>query len=225
MKIVFCVSETLYDCELAVTDINGTRFFRISAAESPFTEGNRLEVEIEGEAATLTVTPQAADYKTVLSELDTDTWKDKFAVKVTDRLMSALQSTLLRVGCKYRLTDLKDGDVLNIIGQEYIFGTFDRFDLLGLFPVIYMFYEVFRGDTRLELLDAFQANRREVLTAAKKLTLLDFGIHLIFTYPIQIGRVKYLSKDRKISAVLKKFNRMSNAERQKFLAKKEKFMS
>ena len=55
--------------------------------------------------------------------------------------------------------------------------------------------------------------------------LIDFGLHLLFTYPIQIGRIKKLTSNRKVKRTLIKFNMLDKKEREKILNKKEEFMS
>lgn len=115
--------------------------------------------------------------------------------------------------------------ILNIRSQEYVFGTFDRFDLLELIPMAYMFYEISHSSSKFELIDAFETNRKDVIKYAKKITLINFGLHLIFTYPIQMGRVKHLTKNKKIFKTLYSFHNMSGAERQRIIDKKEKFFS
>ena len=44
------------------------------------------------------------------------------------------------------------------------------------------------------------------------------------TYPIQMARVKYLTRNKKVKKVLTKFNNLSDVERQRFFEKQEKYM-
>ena len=89
----------------------------------------------------------------------------------------------------------------------------------------YMFFEATYNGLLCECSDAFATNRKEVVSSAKKLMLIDFGLHLVFTYPIQVGRIKKLTSDKKVKSTLIKFNRLDEKERQKVLDKKEEFMS
>ena len=84
---------------------------------------------------------------------------------------------------------------------------------------------MYHNGIRLTLRDAFETNRKEVISLAKKLALLDFGLHLIVTYPFQVGRIKRLSKDKKIKKTLIAFDRMDENARQKILIRKEKYMN
>ena len=89
----------------------------------------------------------------------------------------------------------------------------------------YMFFEASHNGVLCKCSNAFPTNQKEVISCAKKLTLLDFGAHLFFTYPVQVGRIKKLTSDKKVRSTLTKFNRLSEQDRQKVLQKKEKFMS
>ena len=93
--------------------------------------------------------------------------------------------------------------------------------------MMYMFFEVSNFNNLFNLIDAYETNRRDVLKFAKTFAFADIlgnGFFLtLFTYPIQVSRVKRLTKNRKISKVLTKFNNLSDVERQRFLEKQEKF--
>ena len=123
------------------------------------------------------------------------------------------------------ISDTKENDIICICGQEYIFGRFDKFDLFELVPMAYMFFEASCNGDICKCSDAFAMNRKDVVSSAKKLVLIDFGLHLLFAYPIQIGRIKKLTSDRKVKKTLIKFNTMDKKEREKFLSAQEKFIS
>lgn len=228
MKIRVTLSESLYDCDLQITDMQGTRWFRIYVMDESDVQEQFLDIDVFGGEFELTVMPQMADYRSAMNEFEESDWKDKLAKKTVNLLFSAFENMLLRVGCKYSIQGLQEGDTLNITGQQYVFGTFDRFDLLELIPMVYMYYEASWHGNRFRLLDAFGLNRREVVKSAKKLALMDLfgnGLFLLFTYPIQVGRVKHISKNKKIFKTLCKFNDMDEAQRQRILDKQEKLFS
>ena len=224
MKITLQVSNSLYNCDVIVTEPAGTHRYSIDLSQA-YPAHAEQEIEIQYADIELTVMPKMADYRSILSETETVGWKDKLANKVAGALFLLVDKTLLRVGCKYRITGLKDGDCLTLCGQEYVFGTFDRFDLFELIPMAYMFFEASYEGARCEITDAFAMNRKEVVSSAKKLTLLDFGLQLIFTYPIQVGRIKHLTSHRKIKKTLLHFHKMNDQQRQKILAKKERLIN
>ncbi len=144
-------------------------------------------------------------------------------------LVGSVNKAILRVGCCCRAKNVQDGDTLTISLQSYIFGNLFLFDLLGLYPAVYLFYEAFGKDGRFIITDAFEENRKEFLKVARGVTLaggigISFIFTLLFIYPIQIGRVKRLAKNKKIAKKLIKFSNLSEQKRKRFLEKQEKLM-
>jgi len=222
MKVLLIASDSLYNCEVIVKELSKCKSYVIDLADK---ESNSLEIDIESNSFELTLIPKMPDYQSAFLDMEVQNWKDKLAQKLGNALCSTLDRTLLRVGCTYTISGIEENDVMCISGQEYCLGMFDKFDLFDLIPVAYMFFEAFCHGSICECSDAFALNRKDVISSAKKLALLDFGLHLIFTYPIQVGRIKKLSSDQKIKKTILNFNRLSEAERQKAIDKKEKYMS
>ena len=225
MKISLQFSSSIYNCDVIITDAFERQNYFVNLEEVEPDHPYELEIDIRSHDFELTVIPKMADYKAALSDIAVQDWKDKLAQKVGNVMLSMLDKTLLRVGCTYVISGAKEKDVIHLCDQEYVFGTLDKFDLLELIPMAYMFFEASCNGVLCKCSNAFPTNRKEVVSCAKKLTLLDFGVHLIFTYPIQVGRIKKLTSDKKVRNTLTKFNRLSEQERQKILDKKEKFMS
>lgn len=223
MKVNFWFSdEIIFRCVLTAKDSQQTQSFTVDPAEEP----NRiLEVEVCSGDFILTLIPTMTDYKSALDDIETSDWKGKLAKKLGDVMLSAFDKMLLRVGCKYHVTGIRDGDTVFIGQQGYILGNLAGMELLELIPVIYMFLEPSCNGQRFELTDAFETNRKDFIKYIKKYCLIDFGWQLIITYPIQVGRAKRLTTSKKISKTLKKFNRLNDADREKFLRKQEKMMS
>ena len=222
MKLSLFFSNSLYNCEAIIKDISGIKKYVINFEEK---QSDFLEIDVESSNFELTVIPKMPDYKSAFSDMEIQNFKDRLAQKIGNALCSVLDKMLLRVGCTYMISDTKENDIICICGQEYIFGTFDKFDLFELVPMAYMFFEASCNGDLCKCSDAFALNRKEVISSAKKLILIDFGLHLLFTYPIQIGRIKKLTSDKKIKRTLIKFNTLDKKEREKILNKKEKFMS
>lgn len=222
MKLSLFFSNSLYNCEAIIKDISGIKKYVTNFEEK---QSDFLEIDVESSSFELTVIPKMPDYKSAFLDMEVQNWKDWLAQKVGNALCSTLDKMLLRVGCTYMISDTKENDIICICGQEYIFGTFDKFDLFELVPMAYMFFEASCNGDLCKCSDAFALNRKEVISSAKKLILIDFGLHLLFTYPIQIGRIKKLTSDRKVKGTLIKFNMLDKKEREKILNKKEEFMS
>ena len=222
MKLSLFFSNSLYNCEAIIKDTSGIKKYITNFEEK---QSDFLEIDVESSSFELTVIPKMPDYKSAFLDMEVQNWKDWLAQKVGNALCSTLDKMLLRVGCTYMISDTKENDIICICGQEYIFGTFDKFDLFELVPMAYMFFEASCNGDLCKCSDAFALNRKEVISSAKKLILIDFGLHLLFTYPIQIGRIKKLTSNRKVKETLIKFNMLDKKEREKILNKKEEFMS
>jgi hypothetical protein len=222
MKLSLFFSNSLYNCEAIIKDTSGIKKYVTNFEDE---QSDFMEIDVESSSFELTVIPKMPDYKSAFLDMEVQNWKDRLAQKVGNALCSTLDKMLLRVGCTYMISDTKENDIICICGQEYIFGTFDKFDLFELVPMAYMFFEASCNGDLCKCSDAFALNRKEVISSAKKLILIDFGLHLLFTYPIQIGRIKKLTSDRKVKGTLIKFNMLDKKEREKILNKKEEFMS
>ena len=227
MKISLVLKESIYDCKIKISDSHGERYYYISALCEEGMTSSSIIAEVFDNEFSLSLVPITADVKSALNEIEENDWKDKLAKKTTGFLMNSLDKMILRVGCNYHIKGLQDGDRLDITLQNYVFGTFDKFDILELVPMCYMFFEVANFNEYYKLTDAYETNRKDVLKFAKTFAfanVLGNGFFLtLFTYPIQVSRVKRLTKNKKISKVLTNFNNLTDTERQRFLEKQEKF--
>ena len=229
MKISLVLKESIYDCQVEITDSQGTRYYYLPALAESETVHPFVWAEVYDSEFDMTLTPIVPDTSSMMDEIEANTWKEKFAKKVVGALLSSLEKVPMRVGGRYRIDQMQDGDKLDIVLQGYFFGTFDRYDLLDLFPVMYMFFEVFRVDKRFALTTAFATNRKEVLKAAKALTFagvwgIDWLFTLLLAYPFQLGRVKHLTRNKTIWKKLAKFTNLSDQERQLFLERQDRFI-
>jgi hypothetical protein len=219
MEINFTITDAIYDCSIIIEDSCGKQNHILGS------ERSKVSVFVSGEDFTLTLVPLMPNYKDALNDAGFATFKEMLAGKAAGFMISAFDNMLLRVGCTYRITGAQDGDIIILSQTQYAFTTFDKLDLFDFMPVAYMFFEASCGGQRFPLSGAFETNRKTVLSSARKLALLDFGLGLIITYPIKVSRVKRLTSKRKIANTLKKFNKMSEEKREELLRKQEKFFS
>lgn len=216
MKINLNLHETIYNCDVKITDARGTRSFTIGALD--FEEAasfKTAETEVYGDHAVLTVSPNAADYQGVLNEVEWKNLKERLAEKALSKLLSMLEKALLLVGCTYELTNLCEGCEVDLQLDGYPSGNTHLNDLLELYPVLYMFYEAKRNGVRLSPQSAFATNRKTVLRVARSLVISDFGFHLLVTYPFQMGIVKHQTRDKKIFKNLRRYHELPEEKRQK----------
>ncbi len=225
MKIILNFSDTIYNCKVIIKDSLGTQNYLVNLSLREEGTVESLEAEVANGNFELTLIPEMVDYKSMLSEMEATSFTEKLAKKALNKMVSFVDKTVLRVGCKYKISGLNENDEVFISTQEYVFGTFDRFDILELLPLEYMFFEAYSKGCREEITDAFPLYRNQTISCAKKLALLPFGISLIFTYPFQVGRIKRLTSAKKVKKTLIKFSRMNEEQRKKILDKKEKFMN
>lgn len=228
MGIILYLKESVYDCKIIITDSHGERYYNISAVYGEERQPSSIVAEVYDNEFSLCLIPMMAYTKSDIDEWEPTGLKDKLAKKASKFLLSAMDKMILRVGCTYHIVGLEDGDRLDITLQSYAFGTFDRFDILELLPMCYTFFEVSNFNDYYKLTDAYETNRKDVLKFAKTLSLADMlGNELlftIFTYPIQVLRIKHLTKNKKIFKVLTRFNNLDFTEKQRFIEKQGKVL-
>ncbi len=200
MKITLALSESIYDCKIEITDSQGSRDYYVPALEVGKNGASYVTADIFDSDFDLKLTPVAINIKPTLDELEDTGWKDKFAKKIVDVVMSFANKIMLQVDCTYHVENVQDGDRLDVNLQVYAFGKFDRYDLLELIPAAYVFFEVSNFNHRYRLIESREKNRKEVLKSAKGLAMTDlFGngfFAILLTYPIQVNRIRYITKKK-----------------------------
>lgn len=228
MRITFVLKESIYDCKIKITDSHGERYYDIPASREEGVHSPSIIAEVFDTECSLSIIPMPADIAPILNELEENDWKDKLAKKATRFLMNSLDKIILRVGCDYHITDLQDGDRLDITLQDHIMGTPTQFEILEFIPMFYSFFEVSNFNSFYKLTSAYEINRKDVLKFARTFAfsqILGNGwLATLVIYPIQVSRMKRLSKNKKIRKVLIKFNNLSDEKRQRFLEKQEKIL-
>ena len=122
MKILLRFSSSIYNCDIIITDIFGTQNYFVNLEEVEPDHPYELEIDIRSCNFELTVIPRMVEYKTALSNMEVQDWKDKLARKLGNAMFSMLDKMLLRVGCTYVISGAKENDVIHLCGQEYVFG-------------------------------------------------------------------------------------------------------
>ena len=228
MKITLVLRESIFDCKVKITDSFGERHYFISALNEGKTKSSSIIADVFDNEFFISLIPVTSDIQSILNEVDEEDWKDKMAKKATRFLMNSLDKTVLRVGCDYNIVGLQDGDRLDIKLQSYVLGTFDKFDLLELTPMFYNFFEVSSFNERFKLTNAYEINRKDVIKFARAFAFSDVlgnGVLTVVTYPIQVSRIKRLSKNKKILKTLTKFNILDNDKRERILEKQKNFFN
>ena len=140
MTIKFILPKSLYNCELKITDTNQTKTHTlltpIEDTDTPYV----LEIDVSGEFD-FTVTPTMIDKNKILDEFDQETWTDRLGKNVASALISTLDNLILIVGCKYHVSGMSDGDVIELSQQAYSKVTAEDFALFEIMPVMYSFFE------------------------------------------------------------------------------------
>lgn len=222
MKLQLNFTNSIYDCKAIIRDAYGRREMTFPLVSGGEDAPKTAEIEVSEGEFELTLRPVPVDYKHSLDEMERMTWKGKLLHKVLEKGLSFLKEILLRVGCTYRISGVSDGDQLTVNFQMYAKDHDGLADLFELIPVMYMYYELEQSGKPLSPCEAWAINPDDLVKSARKIALLQFGIGLIFTYPLRVGRVKRLVRDRKIRRILQKFYALPDKKRQAILAKMEK---
>lgn len=221
LKISFCFTDRVYDCDVVITDQKETKRYRADMADAAAANSDTFTVDITGTEFELTVSPRMADYKSILDDMEKQNWKDRLANKLCDKLISTFEKMLLQVACKYHLTGLKDGDTVTVSQQTYVFDAWS--DWTDIAPVTYVFFEASSNGRHFALLNAFANNRKQVVRFVRGFALMD--LDMLLFYPAQMMRVKRLTSNKKVCKTLRWFNQLDGAEREKVLRKQEKILS
>ena len=209
MKLKLIISSSMFDSYITITDTVGTRQFKA------YDIGDEIELETFGNEITLNVTPQPINAKAALDDESTNGIKERLAVNAVHKLTNIANDFILRVSCKYKLTELCEGDVIMISPQQYATGSLDGGVILDLQPIIYGYFEVMHHGLRLMPTDTVALNRKSVLKTAR-LAALDE----LILYPIKMIHARSLTKNGKIFKTIRKFNALPESTRQEILNKR-----
>lgn len=151
---------------------------------------------------------------------------DEVFDRIARKISAAGRDFALRVGIRYRVTGITDGCTLTVTERQYLFDAWDRFNVLELYPVSYVYPEVRMGDRVLPQAERSARNRKEFLSFTKKMTLVAEPTLFSFLVlrPLQIARARSLTRKGKVRRTLDRFYALSEDERaDRFRQMEEKF--
>lgn len=225
MKVFFECSSALFDCKLQVWDRQGMHEVYLFPTEDDNVESRRIEFEIDGDSIEIALIPQPVSRERCSVDWKTNTWKDRFLKKALDKIFDVCYNVFLLVGCRYRIGGLVEGDWIFLKNRELLLCPPLLYEIFDFFPVLIFYFELQETGQRSELVSALTLNRAAVIQKSKKLALANFGIGLIFSYPINISVVKHLTKDKRINRKIRKLYNLPYEEREKWFDKLQKKIS
>ena len=222
-RIRFEFESTMYDCLLKIRDDNGIREFCYPLVSQQNECGYFLETDICGDSFDVILTPIVIDLQKQLNQsFPPADWKEQLLEKIATKALGVLNDLLLRVKCKYHIDKFEEHEIFHVRQFGYIHGNTVSANVFELLPILYIYYELQSGTHFWEPVDVESQNRREIIRATRKISLLNFGLDCLFMYPIQVHRIKVLTKNKKVLKILKKFYRLTPEKRQQKMDKWDK---
>ena len=218
--IRFILNErSSFDCVLKIADVSGTKEYLLSTLNGE----NYLDAEIYGDKFELILIPQDADYKSVLEEIPTESFGERLATKFLGKVLSSEEKYFLLAECRYELSGISDGQVIEIDPQIYACTNLPVSSPLDLLALRYYFFEVSGRTSRFDLTDAKVLNKEEILKSYKKEAISSYGLDVIWEYPLKMSYPKHYVKDEVATEKLKEFIKMSEEQRQKMINRSREF--
>lgn len=208
-----------FDCVLKIKDIYGTKEYLLSTLNGE----NYLDAEIYGDKFELTLIPQDADYKSVLEEIPTESFGERLATKFLGKVLSSEEKYFLLAECRYELSGISDGQVIEIDPQIYACTNLPVSSPLDLLALRYYFFEVSSRTSRFDLTDAKVLNKDAVLKSYKKVAISSYGLDVLWEYPLKMSYPKHYVKNEVATEKLKEFIRMNEEQRQKMINRSREF--
>ena len=219
-------------CKITINDSGYIRHFFLNSEENT----TKAEMDIYGNSFDLTIIPMQPDLMKdfdEIEEVDRNTLKGKILYKIASKAANFAKDIFFCVECTYHIENFCDGDVINITSLVYSYRSNDFSHTLWLlspempdavFPVGYMFYDVLLNSDRIEPKNTHCINRKATIKQARKFVIAGSAIFLqVISYPIQMLRIRYLSREKKIFSSLLKFSKMKEDKRWKFIGDEDFF--
>ncbi len=232
MKIKI-VLQNMGFCKITINDSGRFRYFFFDSDKC----NTNAEVDIYGSNFDLTITPMQPDLMKdfdEIEEVDRNTLKGKILYKLASKAANFAKDTFFCVECTYHIANFREGDTINLTNTVYSYPTNDFLHPLWffspempdtVFPVGYMFYDVMIDNKRIEPRNTHCTNRKETIKQSRKFVIAGSTIFSqILAYPVQMLRICYLSKEKKIFSTLLKFLKMGEDKRWKYIGDVDFFM-
>ncbi|MBQ8753118.1 MAG: hypothetical protein IJZ13_08460 [Clostridia bacterium] len=225
MTVLFRLCQSSTACRLHITDAAGKRVVFLAMDFLAPTDAC-YSVELYGDSAEITAVPIA--YAAPQAGAGVKGW-----LKMQGRRwLAALENAVcFQVGCSYRLDSLQEREEILLKEQTYACTSYTADLVFDLVPVDYLFFEAVRHGKRQTPTAARCTNKRSALKASRTAALLSasdggFGclsfLLCLPIFPLQMLRVRFLTRNRRMFRTLARFHRMSEVERQKVLRRNDR---
>ncbi len=231
MKLTFHLNDTaLYNCTLHVRDARGARAYQMNTLTTVGTPAvTTITVEVTGDSVEIVTLPKLSpSLAEEAKSLKGDTMLETITLKAMGKLACAFSKAgFLQNAITYRLplrerigTDVGGSDAIHLHLTERFFCPTPEWmtEVLDLYPLTYVFFELSEGDTPFPPAALRDLNRLELIRLTRKLVLAQCAGGALLLHPVLMSRIKRLSKSRVVLRKLKKLYRLLPEEREKVFA-------
>jgi hypothetical protein len=228
MKITFHLQDTaLYNCTLHIRDARGARAYHMNTLTATGTPAvPTLTVEVTGDSVEIVTLPRLSpSIEEGARQVQGDTVLGTIALKALGKAAcSFFKAGFLQTAITYRLPlrerigrDVGGSDAIHLHLTERFYCSTPEWmsELLDLYPLTYVFFELSEGDTPFPPAALRDLNRLELIRLTRKLVLAQCAGGALLLHPVLMSRIKRLSKSRVVLRKLKKLYRLPPEERAK----------
>ena len=231
MKLTFHLNNTnLYNCTLHVRDARGARAYQMNTLTAVGTPSvDTITVEVTGEVVEIVTLPKLpAALMEEVKQAKGDTLLETVALRAMGKVACAFaKAGFLQNAVTYRLPlrerigqDVGGSDAIHLHLTERFYCSTPEWmsELLELYPLTYVFFELSEGDSPFPPAALRDLNRLELIRLTRKLVLAQCAGGALLLHPVLMSRIKRLSKSRVVLRKLKKLYRLPPEEREKVFA-------
>ena len=228
MKITFHLNDTsLYNCTLHIRDARGARAYAMNSLTAVGTPSvTTITVEVTGDSVEIVTLPRLSpSIEEGARQVQGDTVLGTIALKALGKAAcSFFKAGFLQCAVTYLLPlrerigrDVGGSDAIHLHLTERFYCSTPEWmsELLDLYPLTYVFFELSEGDTPFLPAALRDLNRLELIRLTRKLVLAQCAGGALLLHPVLMSRIKRLSKSRVVLRKLKKLYRLPPEEREK----------